>query len=71
VIAEIKLRAERRAGEILREQEKDKGGGAVSTGRRVKPVQTPPKLSDLGITKRISLENIGKKSGPMMGPLLP
>lgn len=49
--AEIKLRAERRAGEILKEQDKDTGGGDTSGGRRMKPPQEPPKLSDLGISK--------------------
>jgi len=48
--AEIKIRAERRAGEIIPEQTKDKGGGDTSTGNRVLPVQKP-KLSDLGISK--------------------
>lgn len=48
--AEIKIRAERRAGELI-PPDKDKGGGDTSTGNRVLPVQTPPKLSDLGISK--------------------
>ena len=52
--AAIKIRAERRAGEMLKEQDKDKGGGDTSTGHRVLPVQAPPKLSDLGISKNQS-----------------
>ena len=48
---EIRLRAERRAGELLRETERASGGGDTSTGSRVKPVQEAPTLSDLGITK--------------------
>lgn len=49
---EIKLRAERRAGELLREMEKNKGAVPGKTGRKGKPVlDTAPKLSDLGVSK--------------------
>lgn len=53
---EIRLRAERRAGELLREMEKNKGargGGKKNAprGRVVEPRDTAPKLSDIGITK--------------------
>jgi hypothetical protein len=55
---EIQLRAERRAGEMLREMEKNKGGAEKGVGRRgvnnaVAPNDRipPAKLSDLGITK--------------------
>jgi len=49
--AELKLRAERQAGELLAGMEKAKGGGDTSTGNRVQPVQEPPTLSDLGVEK--------------------
>jgi len=49
--AEIRVRAERRAGELLRDTGKDKGGGDTSTGSRARPVQTVPTLSDMNITK--------------------
>jgi hypothetical protein len=48
---EIKLRAERRAGELLATMPKAKGGGDTSTGSRAQPVQEPPTLADLGVTK--------------------
>lgn len=53
-IAEIKIRAERRAGELLAEMEKAKGGGDTSTGSRVEPVQEPPTLAQIGVTKQQS-----------------
>jgi phage N-6-adenine-methyltransferase len=46
--AEIKLRAERKAGEMLAGMEKNPGGGDQSTGNGVLPV---PSLDDLGIDK--------------------
>jgi hypothetical protein len=46
--SEIKLRAERKAGEMLDAMEKNPGGGDQSTGNGVLPV---PSLSDLGIDK--------------------
>jgi hypothetical protein len=49
---EIQVRAERKAGEFLQGMEKAKGGGDTSTGYRVKPVQEPRTLEDLGISKR-------------------
>jgi len=55
--AEIKIRAERRAGELLKEREKNKGAMGNPGGRGAKIVQShdetaqPPKLSDLGISK--------------------
>jgi len=54
---DIKLRAERRAGELLREMDKNKGTRGAGNpdflgGRDVRPPSDPaPKLSDLGITK--------------------
>jgi hypothetical protein len=49
---EIKLRAERRAGELLRESEKNKGAIPGRTGRKGRPVLDPtPTLANLGITK--------------------
>lgn len=51
---EVQIRAERKAGEFLQGMEKAKGGGDTSTGFRVKPVQEPDTLSDLGISKRDS-----------------
>lgn len=46
--SEIKLRAERKAGEMLAGMEKNPGGGDQSTGNGVLPV---PRLEDLGIDK--------------------
>jgi hypothetical protein len=49
---EIRLRAERRAGELLREMDKNRGAVPGKTGIKSRPVlDTKPKLSDLGITK--------------------
>jgi hypothetical protein len=55
---QLQMRAERRAGELLREMEKNKGGAEKGIGRRgvnnaVAPNDRilPVKLSDLGITK--------------------
>lgn len=49
--AEIKIRAERRAGEMLKNMPKNTGGGDTSGGNIVQPPQEPPKLSDIGINK--------------------
>ena len=52
--AEIKLRAERKAGELLRDMPKQDGGRPKKTGNMVLPVSEenhPPKLEDIGITK--------------------
>jgi phage N-6-adenine-methyltransferase len=46
--AEVKLRAERKAGEMLAEMQKNPGGGDQSTGNGVLPV---PRLDELGIDK--------------------
>lgn len=52
MIAEIKLRAERRAGELLREMPKNEGGRPTEkTSNTVLPVLDSPTLDDLGITK--------------------
>lgn len=54
---EIRMRAERRAGELLREMEKNKGARGNPGGRGAKVVRSQeataqlPKLSDLGVTK--------------------
>jgi hypothetical protein len=60
-VREIKLRAERRAGELLRETERAAGSRKQLAGRnssggtiRLPPEKTTPKLKDLGITKRQS-----------------
>jgi len=57
--AEIKIRAQRRAGEILKESEKAKGtrgqliGKDSSGGYAVKPPETEtPTFKDLGVEKR-------------------
>jgi len=51
---EIKLRAERRAGELLKETPKAKGGQPYqSTGNKVQPVETST-LEEIGITKNQS-----------------
>jgi hypothetical protein len=46
------LESKRRAGELLREIEKNKGAVPGKTGRKGQPVlDTRPKLSDLGVSK--------------------
>jgi N6-adenosine-specific RNA methylase IME4 len=51
----IRMRAERRAGELLREIEKNKGARQQGVGRRGKNAVAPndrvPKLADLGVSK--------------------
>ncbi len=47
---EIRLRAERRAGELLRDMEKHEGGRPKKTGNKSQPV-FQPKLAELGVTK--------------------
>jgi len=49
--AEIKLRAQRRAGDILAKMEKHDGGRPSKTGNRLLPVSPPQTYSDLGIEK--------------------
>jgi hypothetical protein len=49
--AEIRLRAERRAGELLVAMDKAKGGRPSKTGAATEPVST---IADLGITKKQS-----------------
>jgi DNA modification methylase len=52
--AEIKIRAERKAGELLREMPKAKGGEYYHeepTGNTMLPVAPPPTLAELGIEK--------------------
>jgi N6-adenosine-specific RNA methylase IME4 len=49
---EIRLRAERRGGELLAEMAKNKGAVPGKTGRKGRPVLDPtPKLKDLGVSK--------------------
>jgi DNA N-6-adenine-methyltransferase (Dam) len=52
---EIRMRAERRAGELLREMEKasgaDYGGRPKLDGSRALPSNPPPTLTELGVTK--------------------
>lgn len=50
--ARARVRAERRAGELLREREMAKGGNPILTGRKARPVGERPKtLKEMGITK--------------------
>lgn len=49
--AEIKLRAERRLGELIAEQDKHKGGGDTRKHKSQRATSAPPTLKDLGITK--------------------
>lgn len=52
---EIKVRAERRCGELLRATEKNKGvaagGERNPAGHTMRPADTAPTLSDMGLTK--------------------
>src|SRR5262249_24239 len=49
---EIRMQAERRAGELLREMEKNQGAVPGKTGSKGKPVlDNKPKLADFGINK--------------------
>jgi hypothetical protein len=49
---EIRLRAERRAGQLLKEMGKNKGAVPGKTGVKARPLlDATPKLSDLGINK--------------------
>ena len=50
--AEIKIRAERRAGELLAEMEKAKG--QLRRGETMTPRESTPTLADLNITKKQS-----------------
>ena len=57
--AEIRIRAERRLGEMLAEQKADGGlheGGRPTqeTGRHARPVSEKPRLADAGISKDLS-----------------
>ena len=50
--AEIKLRAERKAGGLLGEMGKAKGTrGQLAGGSRLRPLETEPTLSELGVSK--------------------
>ena len=46
-----RVRAERRAGELLRDMEKSTGGGDTSGGSLARPPQDPKTLSEMGLTK--------------------
>ena len=50
-LTEIRLRAERRAGELLAETEKAKPRGSNQHEDRLRPATDPPTLKDLGLTK--------------------
>lgn len=51
-VAEIKIRAERRAGELLKDMEKHVGGRPTKTGSNVLPVfEEPLTLAEVGISK--------------------
>ena len=52
MMAEIKLRAERRCGELLADMEKRDGGDAQRTrSQRVTESEVPPRLADMGISR--------------------
>ena len=53
MLAEIKIRAERKAGQLLGEMEKHKGGRPKKTPDMMSGVY-PPKLEDIGITEKQS-----------------
>ena len=61
-IAEIKIRAERRAGEMLKETERQKPGEHWQK-KRSHDVTVTPKLSDIGINKSQSSRWQGIASG--------
>ncbi len=48
------MRAERRLGQMLKEQEKNEGGRPLKTGSSEVPVNSEPTLSDMGISKKLS-----------------
>lgn len=48
---EIKVRAERRCGELLRSTEKNKGARGIGTSAVERSDRTPPTLSDMGLTR--------------------
>lgn len=53
--AEIRIRAERRMGEMLADSELQKGGRPTEkTGRDERPVSKPPTLAEVGISKDLS-----------------
>jgi len=52
--AEIKLRAERKVGGMLRGTERDSGGRPAKTSTQREPVSSPPTLADLGLSKKAS-----------------
>jgi len=52
--AEIRMRAERKWGQMYTEAEKAKGGGDTSTGTRKEPVQEPPTLAEMGVDRKFS-----------------
>ncbi len=54
--AEIRMRGERRLGEMLTEQKKDGGlnKGRILRGTKEEPRENTPKLSDFGIDKNLS-----------------
>ena len=55
--AEIRMRAERRLGEIIKAQKETvgsaTGGGDTSGGSRAAPPQEPPTLKEAGIDKKL------------------
>lgn len=51
--AEIRIRAERRLGEMLAQSDLQRGGRPSKTGSQSEPVSAP-KLSDVGISKKLS-----------------
>ena len=67
---EITLRAERKLGELLEKTPMNVGAkGSLVTGNKRVPVKdTTPTLSDLGLTKRESVEaKEGKRPDPLRG----
>src|SRR5258708_688856 len=53
--ADIRMRAERKVGELLREMEKHPGGGVAGKHRSKGSTGAPPTLAELGISKDQSM----------------
>ena len=62
---EIRFRAERRLGEVLKEQPKANGGDAQRT-RFSKGTESPATLAELGIDKKLSSQSQKTAKMPVM-----